>query len=30
LELKTEGGGAATRFMVSLASVQRLRSKRQR
>ncbi len=30
LEVKTEGGGAAARFMVSLASVQRLRSKRQR
>jgi DNA-directed RNA polymerase specialized sigma24 family protein len=30
LEVKTEGGGAARRFMVSLASVQRLRSKRQR
>ena len=30
LEVKAEGGGAATRFMVSLASVQRLRSKRQR
>ncbi len=30
LEVKTEGGDAATRFMVSLASVQWLRSKRQR
>ncbi|HVF00638.1 MAG TPA: helix-turn-helix domain-containing protein [Rubrobacteraceae bacterium] len=28
LEVKTEGGGAATRLMVSLASVQRLRSTR--
>ena len=28
--VKTEGGGAATRFVVSLASVRRLRSKRRR
>jgi hypothetical protein len=30
LEVKTEGEGSATRFMVSLDSVQRLRSERQR
>ncbi len=30
LEIKTEGEGYATRFMVSLDSVQRLRSERQR
>ena len=30
LEVKTEGGGAATHSMVSLASVQRLCSKWQR
>ncbi len=29
LEVKTEGAGAATRFMVSLASVQKLRTERQ-
>ncbi len=29
LEVKTEGAGTATRFMVSLASVQKLRTERQ-